>query len=194
MIEWSVASRPMVGQTVSGDGSLVEVLGDEVLLVGIDGLGHGKAAAAATTAALAGIREGTDAPLEAIVRRCHQRLHGTRGAAMSLARVSAAGRVRWLGIGNVECLLLRAQGGAREAAPLRGGVVGARLPTLRVTEVNAAPGDLLVLATDGVASAFADRMPRVGAVEQLAADIVARHGRSHDDVLVLVARYLGGPG
>lgn len=85
-------------------------------------------------------------------------------------------------------------GGRRAAAPLRGGVVGQRLPSLRVNEVSVAPGDLVLITSDGIASAYADKVVRVGPVQQLADDILQRHGKQHDDVMVLVARFLGNHG
>lgn len=192
VIEWGVAARPIAGERVSGDASHVELRDGEALLVGIDGLGHGSNAEAATLAAMAAVREDPWAPLEAIVERCHRKISHTRGVALSLVRIFATGQLSWLGVGNVECLLVRAADGRREAAPLRGGVVGYRLPALRVNEVSVVPGDLVLLASDGVASAFADKVVRIGAVQRLADDILQRHGKTHDDVMVLVARYLGG--
>lgn len=194
LLEWGVAVRPMIGERVSGDASLVELRDGEALLVGVDGLGHGRLAAAATTAALAAVREDPWAPLTAIVERCHRQLARTRGVALSLVRIFATGQLSWIGVGNVECLLVRAADGRREAAPLRGGVVGQRLPSLRVNEVSVVPGDLVLITSDGIASAYADKVVRVGPVQQLADDILQRHGKRHDDVMVLVARFLGNHG
>jgi negative regulator of sigma-B (phosphoserine phosphatase) len=191
LLEWGVAARPIAGERVSGDASHVEVRDGEALLVGIDGLGHGRIAATAAAATLAAVREDPWAPIEAIVERCHRKIAHTRGVALSLVRIFATGRLTWIGVGNVDCLLVRAADGRREAAPLRGGVVGHRLPALRVNEVSVAPGDLVLITSDGIASAYADKVVRVGAVQQLADDILQRHGRRHDDVMVLVARYLG---
>lgn len=43
-IEWSVAARPMAGQTVSGDRHVVQFFEQGVLLAVIDGVGHGNEA------------------------------------------------------------------------------------------------------------------------------------------------------
>jgi len=51
-------------------------------------------------------------PLVEIVKRCHQSLLPTRGVALSLARWEARDRVlTWIGVGNVDGLLLNGQGG-----------------------------------------------------------------------------------
>jgi len=57
-----------------------------------------------------------------------------------------------------------------------------------------APGDTLVLATDGIQSGFADELAVDASPQQLADQILARSGKSTDDALVLVARYVGEAG
>ena len=59
----------------------------------------------------------------------------------------------WLGVGNVEGVLIRADTRATPAAEsvlLRGGVVGYQLPALQASVVPVSRGDLLILATDGI--------------------------------------------
>ena len=88
----------------------------------IDGLGHGNEASAA---AIAAERVLLSTPYEAVdelVRRCHEQLRRTRGAVLSLASFDTErGAMTWLGVGNVEALLVRAQSGASEAVSMRGG-------------------------------------------------------------------------
>jgi negative regulator of sigma-B (phosphoserine phosphatase) len=97
-------------------------------------------------------------------------------------------------VGNVEGLLLRADPAiapAREVLLLRGGVVGYQLPHLAEAVLPVTPGDLLVLATDGVRAEFvADARP--GERPRLLADRLLRaYARGTDDALVLVAEILG---
>ena len=114
---------------------------------------------------------------------------------MSLALFCAAGdRMSWLGIGNVEGVLLRAAQGPKPMAEtllLRGGVVGHSLPPLRASTLTAGRGDLLVLATDGVKPGFARGVTPSDPVQRLAESILGRFGNDKDDGLVLVARYRG---
>ncbi len=67
--------------------------------------------------------------------------------------------------------------------------------TPRITRVWDANGDgqadLLVLATDGVRRSFMDEPLGGEATDELAARILANHGRTSDDALVLVVRYRG---
>jgi phosphoserine phosphatase RsbX len=100
----------------------------------------------------------------------------------------------WLGVGNVEGRLLRADANARrprEEVLLRGGVVGYRLPALQASVIPVAAGDVLILATDGIRAGFADGLKLDEPTRILADKILNRHFKGNDDALVLVARYLG---
>jgi hypothetical protein len=106
----------------------------------------------------------------------------------------------WLGVGNVECVLLYTNLAARPARPARtslvtrGGIVGSELPQLRAEVLSIAPGDTLVVATDGIKDGFADGLSAETPPQRLADQVLARSCKGTDDALVLVARYLGGTG
>jgi phosphoserine phosphatase RsbX len=194
IIEWASAGAPLKGE--SGDLDLVAPFEHGVLLGVVDGLGHGVEAAAAARVAVEELRAHAGESVLALVERCHQALHNTRGAAMSLASIDPRdSSVTWIGIGNVEGALLRAGDPPmppREAIPLRGGVVGFRLPLLRPTVVPICVGDRLILATDGIRNNFAQELMPDRSVQETADYILSRYGRGSDDALVLVARYSGG--
>jgi hypothetical protein len=103
------------------------------------------------------------------------------------------GIVTWVGVGNVEGILLRAKNvkSADEGIATRGGVVGYQIPTLRPITLPVAHGDLLVMATDGIRSGFSGAIDREAAPDTIASAIFGRYGRGSDDALVLVARYTG---
>src|SRR5581483_9980965 len=104
----------------------------------------------------------------ALIQRCHQRLLRSRGAVLTLG-VLRDDTLTWLGVGNVEGALLPAgPARRREAAPLRGGVVGGQIPPLRASAVALCPGDRLLLATDGIRSGFLDRLGFLGTPQQIA--------------------------
>jgi phosphoserine phosphatase RsbX len=101
-VEWGVATRRRHGEPACGDLAVVLVLPDGALIAGIDGVGHGAEAARAAHAAAAVVREAMGHDLVRLMRRCHEALLGTRGAAISLAFVSTRGqKMTWLGVGNV---------------------------------------------------------------------------------------------
>jgi negative regulator of sigma-B (phosphoserine phosphatase) len=194
-ISWTVEARTLDGQAESGDLHLVEPFPGGVLVAVIDGLGHGSEAAVAARAAASCLALNAGRPVEELVARCHMALRRTRGAVMSLASIDpAGGTMSWLGVGNVEGVLFRADPSAmppREAIIARGGIVGYQVPTLRQATVTIAPGDTMVLATDGVHAGFAGEAPLGRMPSDLARAIIAQYHKRSDDALVLVARFEG---
>lgn len=191
-VDWGVASRALAGEMESGDRSLVTPMGNGALLATADGLGHGAEAALAADLAIRTIESQARRPLVEIVEACHRALVRTRGAALSLALWNADRReVAWIGVGNVEGVLLIAGPAGtpdRERLVLRRGVVGDRLPALQASIVPVPREGLLVFATDGIRGGFDQGLETHAAPQALADDIMARHSRGEDDALVLVAR------
>ena len=197
IVSWGVCGQSIPGETESGDLHVVAHFTDGVLVAVIDGLGHGPGAASAARAAAHVLEEFADEPVMPLVRRCHEALRGTRGVVLSVAAFSAGDNtMTWLGVGNVEGVLFRADTATvprREGLLLRGGVVGYQLPPLRPTTLPVVLGDMLVFATDGIRSHFADESPIGCDPDPAAQSIHAHFGKVTDDSLVLVARYEGRP-
>src|SRR6266403_2062372 len=195
LIEWGVASRALPGEALSGDLHFVKQVATGAVVAVVDGLGHGAEAATAARAAVTALdRHAAESPVP-LVERCHRALQGTRGVVMSVAVFGRSDRsMTWLGVGNVEGLLLYGDGAARAGLVTRGGIVGSELPRLHPVVLPIAPGDTLIFATDGIREGFADGLSLEASPQQLADQILARHGKGTDDALVLVARYLGGAG
>ena len=195
-VRWAVAQRALPGETRSGDASLVETFAGGVLLAAVDGLGHGAEAATAARIAVEQLRSHPDESPIALVKRCHLALEQARGAVMSLASLNAQdGSLAWIGVGNVCGVLVRAGAGdypQRESLLLRGGVVGYNLPALGQSVLTALPDDVLVFATDGVASDFVTEIGPLPHPQLLADRILARWGLETDDALVLVAQFTRG--
>ena len=193
-LEWAWAGRPLPGEEVSGDLALAHPVGDGALLAVVDGLGHGAEAAAVATRAREVVAAHAGAPLDQVLATVHEALRRTRGVTATLAAVSCAGSLAWVGVGNVEAHVLRPEGGwvrRTTSAVLYGGVLGDRLPALRISEVELRPGDLVVMATDGIARDFPDHVPAGGPVARIAAAVLERCASPVDDALVAVARYRG---
>jgi serine phosphatase RsbU (regulator of sigma subunit) len=53
------------------------------------------------------------------------------------------------------------------------------------------PGDVLLLATDGIHRAFADAPDVSGSTRAISERILAEHWKPPDDALVVAVRYLG---
>ena len=195
-LAWGTASRPLAGERISGDRAYVRSLLDgSTLLAVLDGAGHGSAAAEAAEAGRAILDRHAGMPLGRLFRTCHDGLRGTRGVAMSAAQLSAAAdRITWIGIGNVEALVWRLEPRAlprREHLLVRGGLVGCQMPIPFEASQPLSPGDLIVLATDGVRGDFAPLLNGFDPPQRIAERILERHASGQDDALVLVARTRG---
>jgi phosphoserine phosphatase RsbX len=198
VMDWNVASCPIEGQAISGDLHVVKFFDHRVLLAAIDGVGHGDGATAAARAAVEILERHAADSVITLVNRCHEALRQTRGVVLTIVKLNITdGTLTWLGVGNVEGRLLRADAHAsqpRESVMLRGGIIGYQLPALYASVVPIVRGDLLVLATDGIDPIFDMRNNLSETPKQIAEKIMSRHFKGNDDALVLVARYLGNEG
>jgi negative regulator of sigma-B (phosphoserine phosphatase) len=196
VLEWGSAGFALEHE--SGDVHVVAGFPNGALVAVIDGLGHGSEAAAAAKAAALVLEAHACEPVAELVQRCHEALHNTRGAVMSLASFDARqSSMTWTGVGNVEAILLRADRAAnpaREAISQRGGVVGYQVPKLRACCLSVSRGDTLVMASDGIRSGFNAGLRLQASPQEMADAILAEYARGSDDALVVVARYLGGEG
>ena len=187
MVQAAVASAPLAGQASSGDRGVVLTFAGGAVVAAIDGLGHGEQASKAAAAAVVALSDDPAQPVDELVRRCHDRMRHTRGAVMTVASFSR-GAMTWVGVGNVEGILVRAAG--VEGVNTRGGIVGYQLPVLSPRRFDVAPGDTLVLATDGIRPGFRSAVD--GREPQAIADaILAGFSKATDDACVVVARYVG---
>jgi len=195
LVEYGVAKSILPGQGESGDRHLLCCGGDGILIAAIDGIGHGAEAAYAAEAAVAILKASPEEPVISLVERCHEGLRSTRGVVLSLASVDPKhGLMTWLGVGNVQGVLMRAgaqKGIVGEVLLLRGGVVGSQLPALQAAVLPIRKGDTLVFVTDGIRGEFVEGLAALESPQRAADKILKQHGRRDDDALVLVVRLTG---
>jgi negative regulator of sigma-B (phosphoserine phosphatase) len=195
MVEYGVAQFVLPGQGESGDHHLVACNRDGVLVAAIDGIGHGEEAANVAKIATLSLKSGLGEPIISLVESCHEKLRATRGVVMSLAFIdSAHGMMTWLGVGNVQGVLVRAnrtKGNPKEGLLLRAGVVGSQLPPLQAAVLPVAREDILFFATDGIRSGFAETLTALENPQRAADRILEHYRTGNDDALVLVARLTG---
>jgi phosphoserine phosphatase RsbX len=192
-VEWAAAGMPIPGETSSGDGHLVVRRPSRTLIAVMDGLGHGPEAHEAATAAAAAIAEVPDAPLRSLFEHCDEALRRTRGVVMTIASIAEDGQMEWMGVGNVEAVVVRSTlAGRHEGVVAHGGIVGDRLPSLYQGSTGLDAGDLLIMATDGIQSDFVSSVDPTLSPQIMAARILESYSRGYDDALVVVARYDGG--
>jgi phosphoserine phosphatase RsbX len=196
-MEWAVASRPRPGEHVCGDQSIaIGIDGGAALFCVLDGLGHGPAAATAALTAVDALRSARSERLEVLVQLCHRMLGGTRGVAMTVARIDfQPGQLSWTGIGNVSAnLVAKTISGTqvRSSARLTGGIVGYRIPEISPAQVvPIRTGDLLVIVSDGITEGHLDHIDFAAPAIDIAEQILSKHAKDTDDALVLAARHRG---
>jgi negative regulator of sigma-B (phosphoserine phosphatase) len=192
-LDWGVSAAPLPGQTESGDRYLVEPFFDGTLVAVVDALGHGHRASLMAAQAIDTLTRHARDGVAELIQRCHELLRARYGATISLASFNwPSRRLTWLGVGNVVGVLVPRDFSSGEPVRrllVRGGVVGGDLPDLHPVDIALAPGDTLILATDGIDEEFADDLPDDLRPQSLADHIFAHYAKSTDDALVLVAQY-----
>jgi serine phosphatase RsbU (regulator of sigma subunit) len=194
IVDWAYAASALENNC-SGDLHVVAPFDGGTLLAVIDGLGHGYEAALAAEAAASIMRDVANRAVDEIVARCHEGMRKTRGAVMTVVSIDArSSTLAWCGVGNVEGILMRPlqAESATEAVPARGGVVGYRIPPLKVNALPIGVGDLILLATDGIRGGFTRHVDPAGTPQEIANSVFIQDAKTSDDALLFVARYLGG--
>jgi len=187
-------AEPFPGETVSGDAWAVEQHGRRVVALVSDGLGHGKEAAVASTAAVSAFRQHHREPVEVIATHLHRALRSSRGAAIALAEVDGdLGQVRFCGTGNISARMLIA-GRAHELISMYG-IAGYQRQRYQ-TFTQAWPDDaMLVMHSDGLSSKWdVAAYPHLHEQHpQLAATTLMRDAtRARDDAVVVAIRGVDG--
>ena len=193
-VEWSVATRSAQGHADSGDFACVRDLGDDVLLVVVDVLGHGSGAASAARRFKGVIEVDPIGDLAALFARCDALLRSDRGAVMTAVLVRTNEQlVRYLGVGNVQAVVVRGDNrAAREWLLIRSGVLGSGLGPLEARTLPLLPGDVVGRATDGIHAAYASSIDPLETVDRIAQAVLDTHATGKDDALVLAARLSAG--
>jgi hypothetical protein len=198
-LEWGFASHAQGHEVECGDAFTIQPTAAGFVVAAVDGLGHGPEAAQAARRAIDAINQSVEATPQEILRACHRALARLRGAAISVAQIDLASeRLEWLGVGNVEGLVLNPvphhqdSSWRSDSLVVRGGVIGYELPNLQASQVQFGLGSILVFATDGIKEGFSIAI-RAGRHPQWLADqIMAGYDRGTDDALVLVVQHVWG--
>ncbi|NLL53473.1 MAG: SpoIIE family protein phosphatase [Peptococcaceae bacterium] len=195
-LDLGVAVRKLPHEAESGDLYFFQQLPDSILLAVIDGLGHGPEAALAARAAARILATFPEKPVKSLFELCHEELKKTRGVVMTLAAFNTTRKtMTWLGVGNVEAVLLSANPALKPASKsllLRPGIIGYQIPHLSESVVPVSIGDTLILATDGINFNFVPEINVHNPTQQIADQILAGYCKGYDDAMVLVARYQEG--
>lgn len=186
---------PARGERVNGDAWAWTATRSGLFLVLADGLGHGPAAATASTRAVEDIADlSTREPADA-VELVHRRLRGTRGAAVTVALLRPASgdqpaELVVAGVGNVAAAVIRVDGQVRRSLIGHGTAgLAVRRPPQTTTAIE--DGGVVVLHTDGLTSAW-NLLGRTEVLRSppavLAGVLLRDYERGNDDTGIVVAR------
>ncbi|MDQ3283458.1 MAG: SpoIIE family protein phosphatase [Acidobacteriota bacterium] len=181
---------PLPSEEQPGDAWMWTPSRDGALIAVADGLGHGDAAATASTAAVRVFAERAEEPLEAMMQDAHGALRPTRGAAVGIARIHAThGRLDFAGVGNIAGTITDDES-ARRVVSLNG-IVGHEMRKVQTFSYPWTASSVLVMQSDGVsanwnASAYPGLLQREPAL--IAAVIYRDYCRGNDDATVVVAK------
>lgn len=181
---------PKAGEEACGDRWCAKAHATGFKLMVADGLGHGPVAAEAAQAAVRTfLAEHARAPGE-ILARMHLALRPTRGAAVAVADVDAAGgKVVFAGVGNIAGVLVA--GGAARRMVSHNGTVGHVVRRVQEFAYPFQGAPLVALCSDGLGTGWSlDAYPGLSQRHPtLIAGVLYRDfNRGRDDVTVLVAR------
>lgn len=194
-VDVGIASFAASEHEESGDLSVSYCMSDHALIAAIDGIGHGKNAAAAARTAAAVLESAATEPLVPLLQKCHDALRNTRGVVLSVAFIDfRLCTLTWIGVGNVQGIVLRSSqstSGGNSELLLRPGVVGSQLPLLQTATLAISDGDVLAFATDGIRGEFVEDVLAHNTPQRSADRILAKHCKGSDDALILVARFSG---
>lgn len=189
---------PARREQVNGDAWSWAPTADGLLVVLADGLGHGPAAATASSRAVADLAELVDLEPTAAVERVHRRLRGTRGAAVTVALLRAAigdrpGELVVAGVGNVAAAVVSADGQVRRTL-IGHGTAGLAVGQPPQTTTAVPAGAVVVLHTDGLTGSWSllGRKDVVRSAPGVLAGVLLRDfERGNDDTGIVVAATSG---
>ncbi|MFQ5860777.1 MAG: SpoIIE family protein phosphatase [Dehalococcoidia bacterium] len=174
---------------ICGDGYLIEMVNQGVLLGVVDGVGSREQATATKWRAIESVRECRLMRPGEVLRMCHQALRGTSGVAMGLALVDTdSDTLTYVAVGTTALRFVGFQG-----APLlpSAGLVGVNLGSPREETLPYQPGQLIVMHTAGIRDGFdIDHYPAPirDDLGSLAQAIAQEWSSEQDDGVVLLAQ------
>jgi anti-sigma regulatory factor (Ser/Thr protein kinase) len=192
--EIAVAGRPLPGESISGDDACFIESEDSLLAIVADGLGHGPDARQASHLAMHIALANRGASVGALIPIVASGLAGTRGCALSVVQVNTkSGDVECAAAGDVHVHLYNGRDTHFfTSTPFVVGDSQFSKRKLRIENIKATPGCVLLLFTDGLQSKTTLkgdldllRRPAIAIAQHL----IATYARPNDDALVLVARW-----
>jgi anti-sigma regulatory factor (Ser/Thr protein kinase) len=191
-LQIGVVSEPIAGEEVCGDGWAIRSIAGAVLMLVVDGLGHGEMAHEAAEEAKRVLLETNHFELERIVHDVHGALKKTRGAAMAIAKLDLQRHVlQFAGVGNIGASLVSPN--ASRGLPSHNGTLGQHFTRTQEFSYPWNSDHILIMHSDGLATRW-DLRKYPGIWHKhpsiIAALLHRDFCRGRDDVTVFVAKNL----
>ena len=189
-VHTGAVSEPLQGEAECGDGWGRRSFSDSLVLMVVDGLGHGIfAAEAAREAERVLANAQTDSPLQ-ILQDIHDALRKTRGAAAAVARIQESqGLLTFSGVGNISAAIVSP--GVSRSMASHNGTVGHHMPRIQEFTYPWNADSVVIMHSDGLASRWdLERYPGIWSKHPSLISAVLHRDfcRGRDDVTVLVAK------
>lgn len=189
-IDVGVVSVPVKGETVCGDGWSMKKTAQSIVLMVIDGLGHGLLASeAAREGEKVFAKSRTNSPTS-LLQDTHDSLKKTRGAAMGIASLDFESQlISFAGVGNIGASIVTPSTSRGMAS--HNGTLGHHLHRMQEFTFSWNSNSILVMYSDGLKSSWdLKRYPGIWSKHpSLIAGLLYRDfSRERDDVTILVAK------
>jgi anti-sigma regulatory factor (Ser/Thr protein kinase) len=183
-----VVSVAKPGESECGDGWAFVQDGSKTILMVVDGLGHGAGAREASADAAEVFRKYATMGSDRVLRKMHDSLRKTRGAAVSIAELDSTSRtIKYSGVGNIQGVIVSDAGVQRLVSHT--GTVGFVMSRTQEFTYAWPPSSLLIMHSDGIDTHWdLERYRGIRARHPaITAGIIYRdHRRTRDDATVLV--------
>jgi anti-sigma regulatory factor (Ser/Thr protein kinase) len=189
-IRIAALSEPIRGEEVCGDGWGTRIFSDRLVLMVVDGLGHGVYAAEAAREAERVLAQSQDSSPQRIVQDAHAALKKTRGAAMAVATIQPnKGVLSFAGVGNISAAIVSP--GASRSMASHNGTLGHQMERLQEFTYPWNASSILVMHSDGMATRWTlEQFPGIWSKQPstIGAILHRDFSRGRDDVTVVVAK------
>ena len=183
---------PAPGEHESGDAWAIWSAGGLTSVFVVDGLGHGRDAAAAAHVGVDMFRRHAERSAPDIIGLVHDAMKKTRGGAVALAELDErAGTMKYCAVGNVSAVVARPNGEEQHCITLPG-IAGHAMRRVQTFTYEWPRGSLLIMHTDGIATHWS--LAKYPGLMRRRPDVIAGvlyrdHRRGTDDATVVVARH-----
>lgn len=174
--------RSYLGNPFNGDQTSLIEHENTVTIALIDGSGHGENAHHAAQLAVQCLEKHRAVSLSSIMTELDKALCGSAGAAIAILRINTESlSAQFCGLGNVRTSRVA---GANWKGVSRDGVLGSRLPKLKIYDLNLNKGDIFLMCTDGFPDYESRRYVMHHCHREPSAildGLIKEHGKLYDD-------------